>query len=113
MALGVPSRYWPRIGKKVQLVPTERGAVVEQFRAVLESYGFDWSGLQADHVEDLNYGGPDSPQNLWPMDASANMSAGNRQNNQEVTYRDPGAQPQRTRAGGLVGRWFVIISVET
>ena len=74
--LGVPDKYWPRLNKVMQLIPGERGSKAGDFRAVLTKFGFDWSGLQADHVQDLDWGGPDVFENLWPLSDSANLSAG-------------------------------------
>lgn len=117
--IGVNAAYRPYLGKTVQLDPVERGPGAERFRAVLERYGFDWSGLQADHVQDLQWSGDDVFDNLWPMDRSANLSAGPRQNdNQVVTFCETRRGPQRTmslrqmKAAGLTsqyfGRWFAI-----
>jgi hypothetical protein len=120
--LGVSAEYRPYIGKVFQLLPIERGPGADRFRAVLQGYGFDWSGLQADHVQDLQWGGDDIFNNLWPLDASANMSAGPRQNdNQAVTFCDSPTGTFQTmtlrqmKAAGVVsqyfGRWFVIANI--
>ena len=128
--IGVPDEYWPGPGKIVQLAPDERGPNAGRFRAVLEAHGFDWQDLQADHVQDLQWGRPDGRdldvfENLWPMDASANTSAGGRQNNnQSVTFCETfGSGLPRTmtlramkaagRAGApYFGRYFIISRIE-
>jgi hypothetical protein len=130
--IGVPAQYWPRPRKLLQLSPETRGPNAARFRAVLESYGFDWVGrrwLQADHVQDLQWASPDGANldtfaNLWPMDGAANMSAGPRQNNnQQVTFCETSRGPLRTmtllemktagRAGApYFGRYFSIRSVQ-
>jgi hypothetical protein len=118
--IGVSASYRPYLGKTVQLDPMERGPNADRFRAVTGRYGFDWAGLQADHVQDLQWSGDDDFNNLWPLDASANLSAGPRQNDfQVVTFCDTPRGPQRTMslrqmkaAAGptsqYYGRWFVI-----
>lgn len=117
--IGVPDRWWPRIGKTVQLIPELRGPGADDFREVLRSrYGFDWEPFQADHVQDLMWGGPDLFRNLWPMDSAANLSAGARQNQwQRVTFRDDSGQvrsmtiQQGRDTHILETRWFVIVDV--
>jgi hypothetical protein len=119
--LGVPNKYWPRLGKVMQLVPSTRGSKAADFRAVLSGYGFDWTGLQADHVQDLEWSGPDSFKNLWPLSDSANLSAGPRQNsNQLITYCETPNGPRIVdqplivfKTGpGHYGRFFSIARVE-
>ena len=84
--IGVESQYWPSVGKTFQIIPEVRGPGAGRFRAVLERYGFDWTGLQADHVQDIEFSGPDDSGfvNLWPMDSSANQSAGARTQGQTI-----------------------------
>jgi hypothetical protein len=101
----------------MQLIPTPRGPGADDFRAVLQRYGFDWSGLQADHVQDLEWEGDDAFHNLWPMDNSANLSAGARTNQQVVgvCMTPSGAYVtytlQELKAAGLYGRFFAIRNV--
>lgn len=115
--IGVASRYWPRPGKIMQLLPSDRGSGAADFRAVLERYGFDWTGLQADHVQDLEWKGDDVFENLWPMDRSANLSAGAR-NDQQVLglcLTPRGSYVMYTirdlKAAGLYGRYFQLRAI--
>jgi len=116
--IGVLVDFWPRVGKTIQLLPEPRGGKAADFQAVLKKYGFDWAGLQADHVQDLEWSGLDEFTNLWPMDQGANQSAGARHNNQSVSacVGPEGPYVSRTiqelKAGGFLGRWFVIHKVE-
>lgn len=119
--LGVPNKYWPRLNKVMQLIPRDRGPNADRFRAVLTKYGFDWNGLQADHVQDLDWGGPDEFENLWPLSDSANLSAGPRQNNhQTITYCETPDGPHVVNqtltafkaSPGHFGRFFRIDRVE-
>jgi hypothetical protein len=111
ITIGVPSKYWPRIGKKMQYLAEERGSAVEQVKAVLDYYGLNQFGVQMDHVQDLQFGGPDEPQNIWPYDSSANMSAGPRQRDQQVTYLDEQGNTKQAKTNELPGRWFVIVEI--
>lgn len=112
--LGVPSEYWPEVGKRMQYIPEERGSAVEQLRAVLDYYGLRRRelGVQMDHVQDLQFEGADLPENVWPFDSSANMSAGPRQRDQIVTYRDEKTNKvMKAAVGELPGRYFVIARI--
>jgi hypothetical protein len=118
--IGVSPQYWPSIGKTFQLIPEGRGPEAARFRAVLTRHGFDWTGLQADHVQDIEWEGPDSFANLWPMDSSANQSAGARQNlHQPIQFCETADGPQRNMrlsqakaSASIYGRWFIISSVQ-
>src|SRR5262249_1851128 len=115
ITIGVRPRYWPRVNKKMQYVPTERGDAVEQIRAVLDYYGLKRRELaiQMDHVQALQVGGPDSTENVWAFDSSANMSAGPRQRDQIVTYLDKtSGLAKQAKTNELPGRWFVIKNIE-
>jgi hypothetical protein len=118
--IGVSPLFTPYVGKTMQLDPIERGPGADRYRAVLARHGFNWTGLQADHVQDLQWSGMDDFNNLWPMDASANLSAGPRQNDhQVVTFCETRRGPLRTMSlrqmkaasalsSQYFGRWFVI-----
>lgn len=125
--IGVPRRFWPWIGKIVQLAPEIRHpSVTRDFRDTLTGYGFDWGGrrfLQADHVQDLQWApldaeSLDQPNNLWPYDGAANASAGPLQNNnQRVSFCETRTGPANVnvpigsvkRPNGY-GRYFIIRS---
>jgi len=120
--IGVSPQYRPYIGKTMQLDPMDRGSGADNFRAVTQRYGLDWTGLQADHVQDLQWSGDDDFNNLWPLDASANMSAGPRQNDfQVVTFCETPQGPLRTMTlremkaapppAQYYGRWFAISNI--
>lgn len=88
----------------------------DRFRIVPARQGLSWSGLQADHVQD------DSGFiNLWPMDNSANMSAGARTNGQNITFCISSGSPMpysgtfanaKTTILSIYGRLFVIRRIE-
>jgi hypothetical protein len=50
-------------------------------------YGFrpDSDGLQGDHFQEIQYGGKNMVENLWPLERSINNAAGNYLKNLEVT----------------------------
>jgi hypothetical protein len=119
--IGVPEHYWPFRGKVVSLLPEERGKRADDFRSVLKNYGLDLgTGLDVDHVQDIDWDGPDSFENLWPIDSSANRSAGTRQNRtQRVSFcetpRGPARQDvtiaQIKAEGRHFGRYFIISDI--
>jgi hypothetical protein len=85
-AIGVS--YWPMERDVIQITsPTKRsGSMQKAFDAALVRYGFPLAGWNADHVEDLEIGGSDSYDNLWPLEAGVNQRAGNWQLGQSVTF---------------------------
>ena len=103
--IGVDEAYRPHVGKTVQLDPEERGPQADRYRAVLARHGFDWRGLQADHVQDLQWSGADDFNNLWPLDASANLSAGARPDHEG---RSKQCNPATNENSRILCRWFVI-----
>lgn len=96
-------------------LPNQRGSMTDQYRYILELFNVaDLDALDADHVKDLNFGGEDAFANIWMLDRAANRSAGARQNNQIVTYRDVTTNQVRSVAAGhpiLIGKFFKIESV--
>ncbi len=114
MKLGIKEKYWPHEGKIFQFIPTDRGNKVSQFRDILSSFGYDWAGLDADHVQDLKYEGRDHESNIWPMDNSANRSAGARQNSQIVIYKNDAGNIVPIDVGNMIlaGRFFKIIRIQ-
>ncbi len=57
-----------------------------------------------DHVNELQFGGKDQFDNLWPFDASANTSAGALHKQQIMAYQKMFKDP-------IYGRYFKIASV--
>jgi hypothetical protein len=72
--------------------------------ARFDSFGPDDVRVQMDHVRELQFGGADRFDNLWPFDASANPSAGTLHQKQIEAYH-------KLLKGGAVGRYFKIGSI--
>jgi hypothetical protein len=117
--VGVQNRFWPRLGKVMQLWPGFRTGAERQFRQLLADWGYAWGPTeQCDHVQDPQWCGPDEVYggNFWPLETSTNQSAGPTQNNyQLVTFcPSPSAQPavnwriQDMKRAGYYGRYFTI-----
>jgi hypothetical protein len=58
--------------------------------AVLAPYGFDPAadGMQADHVHEIQLGGPDALANLWPLQQGINSAAGQKIAAARVRFKD-------------------------
>ncbi len=81
----VIGKVWPRVA-----AGNLRGGVKqEQFRELLRVSGFVWGSMEADHIRDLQWGGQDSYDNLWPLEKSHNNAA-NQVLSQDVDYEDSG-----------------------
>lgn len=113
--IGVARGLMPSVGKKMKRVRSAGASRSTQakFRdKLLAPHGYNWSGMEADHVQDLGWGGSrlDILPNLWPLSDSAN-NAGNATYRQEVQY-----QIRRTGKKGnekpmkLFNKWFKIRS---
>lgn len=108
--IGVADHYWPYIGKTFQLVRGGRSdREKDRFRNLVTYLGFNRAGLQIDHVHELQFGelhpgdALDAFENLWPIDRSANASAGTRHRNQVRRYEQ--------QLGSMQGRWFEIVKI--
>ena len=124
--IGVQPAWIPKRGKKMRLEKVlqddDRGPAVDRFRSLLQRHGYPMTGEDADHVQDLGWGGPDGPDNLWPLNTTDNQAAGRAFQNFRITYAvNPGepARPETTnvRLGdaavapgpeNVIGRFFVI-----
>lgn len=104
---GVAPTQWPMVGKAFHIFwrPTNGGDPERaRFLRVMTGHlGYDNAGVQIEHVHDLQFGGADHFQNLWPADSAMNMSAGGRHRSQLEKYR--------RRLGNIAVRLFVIVAI--
>jgi hypothetical protein len=119
--VGVIEENWPVIGKTMQLTIPVRLGGQARFNEALRSFGYRSRGkggeqTDADHVQDLQWGGDDDFGNLWPLESSMNQSVGPLQNqHQPVTFcltendRSPRTWTiQQIKDRNLYLRWFEI-----
>jgi hypothetical protein len=75
--IGLDPKYTIAVGKKVKYKPgkTEGGGLINQ---TLRPYGYRARAeyRDGDHVVEMQVGGPNILENLWPLDASENRSSG-------------------------------------
>jgi hypothetical protein len=116
--VGVNQEYWPSIGKIVRLTPQPRKGKQQEYKEDLAQWGYDWKKekTEPDHIQDLQWDGPDAYGNLWPYEASTNRSAGSSQNNQQkisFCLTKDGPKYEERAIGKvkkmLYGRYFKII----
>lgn len=114
MPVGVGREFHVNEGTRLKRRKDLRSTLTRFYREVFKRHGNDLSGLQVDHVQDLNWGGEDVFQNLWPLDSSINQSAGFKNNQQIVMWID-GDQIKAIAAGDphLDGKYFVVSKVES
>jgi hypothetical protein len=78
--IGIRAPYTVEPGKLLQLPRTKPGGTPggDTLNAELHPYGFrpGEEGVDGDHVVEMQVGGQDRLQNLWPLDASTNRAAG-------------------------------------
>ncbi|MFI9386608.1 DUF4157 domain-containing protein [Kutzneria sp. NPDC052558] len=106
-------RFYPKIGNVWQRIPSMRGGVKQdQFRKLLKAHGFDWGNDEADHVRDLQWGGLDEYENLWPLDRQHNLDA-NKILSQLVTYTDSAGNPETVPLSKTpLGLYFEIVGYQ-
>jgi hypothetical protein len=103
--IGVDKRNWPFEGKAFRLIADDRkDTEKDRLKRLLDRLGYSRSGVQIDHVHEIQFGGKDKFHNVWPMSSDANMSAGSRHKAQLDNYR-------RT-LGNISGRWFQVVAIE-
>ncbi|MEM6398649.1 MAG: DUF4157 domain-containing protein [Cyanobacteria bacterium P01_D01_bin.116] len=88
--IGVVPDNWPTgdWAKCFQFIPgDEARRQSASLRRLLEKLGYDVTPVQIDHIRELQFGGKDRFDNLWPMDKSANESAGSLHNKQFAAYK--------------------------
>lgn len=76
-SIGVIPKYQVAPGMKFKLIPgeTEGGGLIND---ALQPYGFSPKAeyMDGDHVLEMQLGGPNSLDNLWPLNASINRGSG-------------------------------------
>jgi hypothetical protein len=130
--IGVQPGFIPELNKIVELEHVlqddDRGPAVDRFRLLLKRHGRDMAATSedADHVQDIGWGGQDGPENLWPLDSGVNQAAGRAFQNFRITYAvNPGEAPRpestnqrigtvqkATGPENIVGRFFIIVGFE-
>lgn len=108
---------WPFEGMPLRYIGgVERNASVEAYRKLLTDNGIELGEQLAytadiDHVIDVAFSGEDAEENLWPLNASANRSAGVTQNRMQQVWWAPDKDkpPRLTKLEDVPPqRWFVI-----
>jgi Domain of unknown function (DUF4157) len=87
--IGVDAEFMPFSGKTLSLYKEGEGPKKAWFRRRLEAAGYDWAGMDADHVQDIMWNGPDEYENMWPLNEKINRDAGRKQNQEQVIYFRP------------------------
>jgi hypothetical protein len=113
---GVDGVYWPWKGKHLTREKEPRVGEAEAFRKQLEAHGIQVKkSWQMDHVQDVQFGGPDEFDNVWPFEGDVNMAAGTWHANQTVPWRDPDVTDQRLGVAlskTRIGTVFVIADIQ-
>jgi hypothetical protein len=115
---GVDAEYWSWPGKKFKKEAGKRSegqntTGQKDLKAEFDEHGVEYHGdlAQIDHVMDDALGGPDLPENLWPLKSKDNADAGLKHGHQGVRYQDPDGRPVElpTAVHNVPpGVWFII-----
>ena len=114
--VGVRPSYVIRKSTKLQRgkLDARSGTMQKNYREALESRGFDWSGLDADHVLELGFKGRDRYTNLFPLDSAKNRWAytGRWYTDYQIEYLKKGkgskATAKRSTIYKMSGKWFQV-----
>jgi hypothetical protein len=113
--IGVAGSNWPDTGRWAKCFQYIPGRAYRKessaMRNLLSGLNARFDGIdagdarwQVDHVRDLQFGGKDRFDNVWPFDASGNMSAGPLHQRQVEAY-------DKVLGASAKGRWFRIASI--
>ncbi len=88
--IGIASQYQVAVGKVIGPLSRASTSGGRKINKILKKYGFIASaeGLDGDHVQDIQFGGPNTVENLWPLQAGINQKAGPILAQTSVKYRD-------------------------
>lgn len=110
--VGVTAPYQVRTGMLILLAPgrTSGGGLINR---AFEPFGYraQQDGMDGDHLVEMQLGGPNILENLWPLQASENRSGGSRTASMSFTLPDGrrftmDQLKERARRGVQV--WFII-----
>jgi hypothetical protein len=78
--IGISSQYQIKVGKVVGPLSNEETPGGKTLNKILDKYGFKPSidKMDGDHVTEIQMGGQDVIENLWPLNLSINRSAGSK-----------------------------------
>lgn len=90
--IGLSSKYQISLNKVIGPLSTATTPGGGKLNRALAPYGFvpSQEGLDADHVTEIQFGGVDELENMWPLDASTNQGAGSSLARAEIEYPDSG-----------------------
>jgi hypothetical protein len=92
--IGLASRWHITLQKLVGPLSQDTTPGGEKLNRILRRYGFrpKKEDMQGDHAHEIQLGGKDEVQNLWPLETSRNASAGASLAQAVIEYPDSGRQ---------------------
>jgi hypothetical protein len=83
--------------------------VQQKIRATLTAYGFNHTGLDGDHIQDLGFGGKDEEDNIWPLDEKINRRPWTGWRGlYGINYRNKQHEGKTGTIASLAGKYFKI-----
>ncbi len=106
--IGIRDQWALKVGDEVGPLQQEGTPGGGKINDQLRRYGFRPNGMQGDHRWEIQFGGKDAIENLWPLDKGLNNAAGNYLKNLEVSLPS-GKQKKISELKTNVRKyWFVI-----
>ena len=89
--IGLTSKYQLHVGSVIGPLSDAETPGGGTLNSVLKEYGFspDAEYADADHVQEIQFGGPNTLGNLWPLNASVNRGAGSSLSKAPIKYPAP------------------------
>ena len=108
--IGIRDQWAIKVGDEVGPLQQEGTPGGGKINDQLRRYGFRPNGMQGDHRWEIQFGGKDVIENLWPLDKSVNNAAGNYLKNLEVNL--PSGKKKKISELKTNARkyWFVVKS---
>jgi hypothetical protein len=117
--LGIKDPYQLTDGKVVGPLSEASTPGGDKINSLLGRYGWDASSeyMDGDHVLEIQFGGKDVRENLWPLDASINRGAGSRLAKQQVDLDGQKItidwlKKAKTKPGDKTSKYFFRIAVQ-
>ncbi|MGH8050920.1 MAG: DUF4157 domain-containing protein [Arenimonas sp.] len=121
-SIGVIPKWQVKTGEKFPFSPQPRdGAAGKTFTGKIALFGFSAQdeGKDGDHIWEIQVGGPDNVENMWPLESSLNQSAGGELERATIKTPDNKSvsmkklkEEARTNIGGGKEMWIKIKSTK-
>ncbi len=111
-SIGISPHYQISTGKIIGPLSQAKTPGGKKLNNILKKYGFmpESEGKDADHVWEIQFGGKDLVENLWPLDSVINSTAGSTLKSLTITYPKSGKQAKITELKSRTKKYYFKIT---